>query len=33
MRAHAESFGPERFKATFGTLVDEIASGRLRPAG
>jgi glycosyltransferase involved in cell wall biosynthesis len=33
LRAHAESFGPERFKATFGTLVDEIASGRLEPPG
>jgi glycosyltransferase involved in cell wall biosynthesis len=33
LRAHAESFGPERFKATFATLVDEIASGRLRPSG
>jgi glycosyltransferase involved in cell wall biosynthesis len=31
LRAHAESFGPERFKETFATLVDEIASGRLRP--
>jgi glycosyltransferase involved in cell wall biosynthesis len=31
LRAHATSFGPAPFKATFGTLVDEIASGVLRP--
>jgi glycosyltransferase involved in cell wall biosynthesis len=31
LRAHAESFAPDRFKVTFATLVEEIASGRLRP--
>jgi len=31
LRAHAASFGPAAFKATFGTLVDEIANGRLPP--
>ena len=32
LRAHAENFAPDRFKATFTALVDEIVAGKRPPA-